>query len=81
MISEEVQFGGSVVSAEMVQGEDVLKILPRHKRIKAFENLKKPETKKEAQSFCGMLSSLESWCPRVPLNIQLFRKECGSKEI
>ena len=39
MISKEVEFGGSVVSAEMVQGEDVVNI-----------GLKRNKTKKELQS-------------------------------
>ena len=63
----------------MVQGEDVENILSKHRRIKAFENLKKPETKKELQSFCGMLSLLSGWCPIIPLNMPLLRKACGTK--
>ena len=52
LISKEVEFGGLVVSAELVQGEDVVNILPKHGRIKAFQNLKRPESK-DLQTFCG----------------------------
>ena len=41
--------------------------------------MKKPFTKKELQSFCGFLSSLQSWQPSVSLTIPLLRKACGEK--
>ena len=56
VISEEVEFAGTVVKAETVQNEDIVMIQPRDKRIRAFLNLKKPTTKKEVQVWCGMLS-------------------------
>ena len=77
IISEEVEFGGSVISAEMVQGEDIVNILSKHGRIKAFQNLKEPESKKELQSFQGIL--LQGWCLSILLNLPLLRKACGAK--
>ena len=74
VIGEEVEFGGSVSSAETVREENVVIISPKNKRIKAFEELKKPTSKKEVQVFCGMLASLQSWFPNLPLNIPLLRK-------
>ena len=53
----------------MVQGEDVENILSKHRRIKTCENLKKPDTKKELQSFYGMLTSLPGCRPSIPLNL------------
>ena len=37
-------------------------------------NLKKPETKKEIQVMCGMLSSMQRWNPSLPLNLSMLRK-------
>ena len=47
VISEEVEFAGTEIRAEKKQDEDVVNILTREKRIQAFMELKKPETKKE----------------------------------
>ena len=49
-------------------------IAPKSKRIKAFEELRKPTCKKEVQVYCCMLASLQSWYPNLPLNIPLLRK-------
>ena len=45
-IGEEVEFAGTTIRAETVKNEDTVSIIPRDKRIKAFFELKKPETKK-----------------------------------
>ena len=74
VISEEVEFGGTTISAESVRDEEVIFIGPKSKRIKAFEELKKPTCKREVQVFCGMLASLQSWFPSLPLNIPNLRK-------
>ena len=62
-----------------MENEDVVKNLPRDKRVKAFMDLKKPETKKEIQGMCGMLSSLQQWNPSLPLNLSMLRKLIVSK--
>ena len=74
VISEEVEFAGTIVEAETVQNEDIVLIQPRDKRIRAFLELKKPTTKKEIQIWCGMLSSLQKWYPSLPLNLSRLRK-------
>ena len=79
VIGEEVEFAGTVIRAETVENEDVVSILPRDKRVKAFMDLKKPETKKEIQVMCGMLSSLQQWNPSLPLNLSMLRKLTVSK--
>ena len=79
-IGEEVYFASTTTKADTVENEDVESILPRTKRIKAFFELKKPETKKEIQVMCGMLSSLQIWNPSVPLNLAILRKACASKD-
>ena len=48
-ISEEVEFAGTAIRAEKREENDVVNILPRDKRVQAFMELKKPETKKEMQ--------------------------------
>ena len=74
LISEEVEFVGSVISAETIQQENIIFIGPKDKRIKAFSELKKPTSKKEVQIFCGMLASLQKWFPSLPLSIPNLRK-------
>ena len=59
VISEEVEFAGTANRAEKIQDDDVVNILPKEKMIQAFMELKKPETKKEVQVLCGMMSSLQ----------------------
>ena len=41
--------------------------------------MKKPQTKKDILSFCGMLSSLQQWNPNIPLKVSMLRKASGSK--
>ena len=71
-IGEEVEFAGTVIRADTIENKEVVSILPRDKRIKAFLDLKKLETKKEIQVLCGMLSSLEIWNPSLPLNLSML---------
>ena len=54
----------------------MVNILPKNGRIDAFQNLKRPETKTELRSYCGMVSSLSAWTPSVNLNMPLLRKSC-----
>ena len=79
VISEEVEFAGTAIRAEKIQDDDVVNILPREKRIQAFMELKKPETKKEVQVLCGMMSSLQRWYPSLPLNLTMLRKATVGK--
>ena len=79
VIGEEVEFAGTAIRAETVENEDVVSILPRGKRVKAFMDLKKPETKKEIQVMCSMLSSLQQWNPSLPLNLSMLRKATVGK--
>ena len=58
VISEEVEFAGTAIRAEKIHENDVVHILPRKKRVQAFMELKKPETKKKMQVWCSMVSSL-----------------------
>ena len=74
-----MEFAGTAVRAETVKNEDVVSILPRDKRVKAFMDLKKPETKKEVQVMCGMLSSLQQWNPSLSLNLSMLRKATVGK--
>ena len=60
-----MEFAGARLTAELVQGEQVVNILPKDGRINAFRNLKKPETKSELRSYCGMLASLQAWTPSI----------------
>ena len=75
VISEEVEFAGSAIRAEKKNDNDVVHILPREKRVQSFFELKKPQTKKELQVWCGMVSSLQKWYPSLPLNLTKLRKD------
>ena len=79
VIGEEVELAGTMIRAETVQNEDVVTILPRDKRVKAFMDLKRPETKKEMQVMCFMISSLQQGNPSLPLNQSMFRKQTVGK--
>ena len=78
-IGEQVTFGGAVISAELVKNEKVVCVLPKDQRNQAFYDLKKPQSKKDIQSFCGMLASLQQWHPNIPINIPMLRKAAGSR--
>ena len=57
-IGEEAEFGGALITSETVGSKNVVNILPKSQRVKAFQDLRRPRTKKEVQVFCGMLTSL-----------------------
>ena len=76
-ISENVEFAGATLNSELVRGERIVNILPKDGRIMAFQNLKRPESKTELRSYCGMVSSLASWSPNVNINMPLLRKNCS----
>ena len=79
-ISENVEFAGATLNAELVKGERIVNILPKDGRIMAFQNLKRPESKTELRSYCGMVSSLASWSPNVNINMPLLRKNCSKND-
>ena len=70
---------GAIISAELVKNEKVVCVLPKDQRIQTCYDLKKPQSKKDIQSFCGMLASLQQWHPNIPLNIPMLRKAAGSR--
>ena len=51
-----------------------MNIQPGDKRVQAFIELKKLETKKEMLVWCGMVSSLQRWYPSLSLNLTMLRK-------
>ena len=71
--------GGSIVTVERVQNEELIFIQPKGKRIKALEELRKPTCKKDFQVFTGMVSCLLKWNPTEALEIPLIRKATASK--
>ena len=58
MVGSEIEFGGSIVTVEKVQNQDLIFITPKTKRIRALEELRRPQTKKDCQVYAGMISSL-----------------------
>ena len=75
----EGKFGGSIVTVEKVQNEDLIFITPKGKRICAFEKLRKPTCKKDCLVFAGMITSILKWDPTISLEILLIRKATASK--
>ena len=67
----EVEFGGSVLRVDKVKTQELIFITPEGKRIKAFEELQKPQHKKDCQIFSGMLSSLSKWNLTVAIMMKL----------
>ena len=68
-----------MLSAEKVKNEELILIPPKGERIKAFEELRKPERKHDCQVFLGMLSSLSKWNPTVAPEIPLITKATAAK--
>ena len=66
-----MEVGGSVLTVEKVKNQDLIFITPRGKRIKAFEELRKPQWHAEL--------SLSRWNPTVALEIPMIRKTTASK--
>ena len=75
----EGKFGGSIVTVEKVQNEDLIFITPKGKRIRAFKEFRKPTCKRDCQVFAGMISSLSKWNPTISFEIPLIRKSTASK--
>ena len=74
-VASSVEFGGCIVSRETL-GESVF-IEPKNKRILALEQLRKTTCKRDLQVFAGMVASLQSWFPSLPLVIPNIRRACG----
>ena len=64
---------------EKVQNEDLIFIKLKGKRIRAFEELRKPACKNDCQLFAGMISSLLKWNSTISLEIPLIRMATASK--
>ena len=62
-----------------MKNQELIFTTPKGKRIKAFEELRKPENEKDCQVFRGKLSSLVKWKPTIALEIPLIRKAIASK--
>ena len=64
-LSKAVKFGGTVISAEKIKGQEIIFLDPPDQRILAITEMPPPSCKKELQSYCGMISSLKQWFPNV----------------
>ena len=73
-ISEHVEFGGVRISRAELGHKDCVFIEPRNQRLRAFDQLSRPTTKKEAQVWAGMVASLASWFPARSLSCPIIRK-------
>merc|ERR1712215_506792 len=60
-------------------GGDSVFIEPKNKRILTLEQLRKPTSKRDLQVFAGMVASLQSWFPSLPLVIPNIRRAFGGK--
>ena len=73
-ISNCIEFGGCRISAERLKDKGFIFIKPKENRIRAFSELKRPTTKREAQVWSGMVSSLAAWAPATSVACPLLRK-------
>ena len=69
-----VEFGGCRISADKLNDKGFISIQPKEGRVRAFEELKRPTTKREAQVWSGMVSSLAAWAPATSVACPLLRK-------
>ena len=53
-----MEFCGGIITVENVMNEGFIFISPKRMGLKAFEELKKLESKKDGQIFAGMLATL-----------------------
>ena len=74
IISTCIEFGGCRISAERLKDKGFIFIKPKENRIRAFSELKRPTTKREAQVWAGMVSSLASWAPATKVACPQMRK-------
>ena len=79
-IGEEVKFGGPIISSETVGKETIVCVLPKKKSAyTAFQNLKKPKTKRNVQEICGMFASLQTWNPSILMNATNQKAATGAR--
>ena len=71
VIGSEAVFGRSVLTVDKVKNLELRFITPKGERIRAFEELREPQNKKDCQIFSGMLSSLSKWNPTVAIMMKL----------
>ena len=63
-LSKDVKFGGTVISAEKIKGQEIIFLDPPDQRILRITEIP-PYLQKKWQSYCGMISSLKQWFPNV----------------
>ena len=57
-LSDMVKFGGTIISSEKIKQNQIIFLDPPDSRIVAISEITTPRTKKDLQTFCGMISSL-----------------------
>ena len=65
IVGSEVELGGLFITLEKVKNQDLIFIAPKGKRIKAFEELCRPQTKRDCHVFSGMLSTVAREIPLI----------------
>ena len=76
-LSESVKFGGTVISAEKIKNLSIIFLDPPDSRILIITEMPAPKSKKELQSYCGMISSLHSWFPNISFANKNLRAGCS----
>ena len=65
MLSTAVKFGGTIISAEKIEENSVIFLDPPDSRILAVTEMERPQTKKDVQKLCGMISSMKPQFPSI----------------
>ena len=76
-LSDSVKFGGTIISSEKIANQQIVFLDPPDSRVLAITEMPEPKTKKELQSFCGMISSMSGWFPNIIFSTDSLRLGCA----
>ena len=76
-LSNNVKFGGTIISSQRIKDGHVIFIDLPDQRIVAVTEMRNHRTKKELRTLFGMNSSLGEWFPAVQFNMANLRAGCA----
>ena len=77
MQSDSVKFGGTIISSDKIVNQQIVFLDPPDYRILTITEMPEPKSKKELQSFCGMISSMRVWFPNMIYSTDNLRLGCA----
>ena len=68
----------TIISSEKIANQQIVFLDPPDSRILAITEMPEPKTKKELQTFCGMISSsMRGWFPNIIFSTDSLRMGCA----